>query len=208
MDNKNLGTKIISFGPLTRYSETVDGKYGTLSWSIRKGYPRITVYTENYEDKTKRDEFSFDKLITAPMDGVIVGMVISNLKLAYAATKEFKASVKCFNTKFVNNEPTNEVILQATIIIGKDKEGVVYLAAIEDGKKKLKFKLLPNPKWHKFYNDAGDEITDQATLSVLYAKAYTGLLETLMNTHLAGDAKIKYQLPKGAKSGTDDGFPM
>ena len=190
MSNKKVDVKIVSFVPLTLYTDTNDDDgYATLSWSIRKGYPRITVYTDNSRKKSK--EFSFDHLITAPMDAVIVNVVIDNLGKVIKSDKEIKLATKCYNVKYVNNEKTDDIYLQATIIIGKDKDGVIYMTAVEDGKRKVKFKLLPREKWHKFINAGGNEVTDKSELSVLFATAYHKRLKSLMDKHLADDAVIK-----------------
>jgi len=186
-------TKIVSFGALSLYADTDDEHYGTLSWSIRKGYPRITVYTDNSNDK--KGEFSYDKLITAPMDSVVVNMVLDSLLESIEGTTDTKNATECYNVKYVDNKPTDEIYLQATIVTGKDANGVVYLGAIQEGKKRVKFELLPRDKWHKF--KTGDTtITDKAKLSARFAKAYHARLKALMDKHLADEATIKEQLPK------------
>jgi len=183
--------KIVSFNPLSLYTDgDNDNQYATLTWSIRMGYPRITVYTENHRDR--KEEFSFDKLITAPFDTITVNMFINNLKTVIASKEPIKLAMKCYNVKYVNNEKTNDITLQATAICGKDSSGVIYLAAISEGKKKVKFELLPSSKWHKMVGSNGDEITDKAKLSAAYAKAYYDRLKSLMDINLTDSVNVKY----------------
>jgi len=190
---KESVTKIVSFGALTLYEDTEKDHFGTLSWSIRKGYPRITVYTDN--TKEKKDEFSFDKLITAPMDAIVVNIVMDRLLEAINGKPDTRNSTECYNVKYVDNKPTEEIYLQATIITGKDANGVVYVAAIQEGKQNVKFQLLPREKWHKFRNGS-DQVTDKANLSKMFATAYHARLKALMDKHLSDEAVVKEQPPK------------
>jgi len=197
-DNK---VKVVAFAPLSLYTDADESgeTYASLSWAIRGGYPRMTVYTENTRSRD-RNSFSFDKLIIAPMDPITINIVIENLKQVIKSETEIKLSMRCYNVKYVNDQKTDDVALQSTVIIGKSKDGVVYLAAVAEGKKKVKFNLLPNSKWHK-YNDAkGNEITDKKVLSNYFSTAYCNRLKSLMDKHLADDSVVKITDRKGGSS--------
>jgi len=179
MNNKNV---IINFASLSLTTDLENDKYATLSWSIRNGYPRASVYFNN--SRKERLAFSYDNLITSPFTQVMIYTVIDKIKDVIKAEKGTKTSVKCFNTKYSNNGPTDEIYLQSTFVIGKDKDGCVYLAAVAEGKPKIKFILQTNSKWFKVNDNDNNEITDQAELSVMAAKAYVARLEAGMNKHL------------------------
>jgi len=193
MPNSNK-VKIISFGPLSLHKDINKDSYASLTWSIRMGYPRLTVYTDNHNKKD--NEFSYDNLIIAPMNAVMVNIFIGYMAKAIAHKGPVKYSLECYNIEYVNDMKTENVILQATAICGKDKDGILYLAVVSGEKTKVKFDILPNDKWHKIKNADGDIITDKAELSALYATAYTNRLKSLMDKHLADDAQVKYTDPK------------
>lgn len=182
--------KIVPFVPLALYADGEGDEYASMTVSIRMGYPRLTVYTDN--NRKTKIPFSHDHLIIAPMDGIVVNMFIDMLSKIIKSDKEQKSAIKCFNVKYVDNKKTDEVILQATIIMGRDKDGVVYLGAVAEGKKKVKFKLLPRSKWHKFVNEQGEEVTDKRTLSTMFAMAYANRFKVLMDKYLADEINVKY----------------
>jgi len=171
--------QIVKFAPLTLYKNTEDDTYATLNWSMRMGYPRITVYTNN--KKGVKSDLDYNTIITAPFDSVTVGVVVDYLKEIAESTEPSRQVVDCFNVKYVNGEKTDEIVLQASVIVGKDAEGVNYISAIAEGKKKVKFEIMPNSKWFKFRDKNGDEITDKKIISNRYTKAYANLLGTLIS---------------------------
>jgi len=202
MDNK---IKIVSFIPLALYADTDEegSRYASLTWSIRMGYPRLSVYTDNTRDK--RDDFSYDKLIIAPLDAVTVNIVIDMLNKVISNPKEHHLSIKCLNVKYVNNVKTDEVAVQATIVIGRTEQGVIYLSAIADSKKKVRFNLVPNKKWHRLLDADGNDVTDNRVLSNTYAKAYSARLKALMDKFLVDDSAIKYTEKKNSVTRADPG---
>lgn len=161
--------------------------YALLTWGIRKGFPRITVWTNN-----KRPEgvkVDMNTVITAPFDYVSFTMfrhyfknIINNVEPDVK-----KYTIECFNVKFVDNKRTNDVYIQARVTIGRDKDNVIYIGVIADEKPKIKFDLMPNPKWFKFY--AGDKnlLEDKARLSTEYAKAYLEVMDKLYENVMVED---------------------
>lgn len=171
--------KLVKFSPLTLRKSGEEFKGAGLTWSIRKGFPRITVYTGgNILDKDKKVDYS--KIVIAPFDYTTMIMFLDYFKNVIESKDEIKYKVNCYNNKFVDNKRTEEVIIQASVIIGKDKEGVIYLAAVEENKRNLKFELIPEGKWHKFFNGENEEIINKRELSLSYARAYYDLLKNLL----------------------------
>lgn len=184
--------KLVKFAALTLRKSGDENKGVGLQWSIRKGFPRITVYTGPMfkEDKT----VDYSKIIIAPFDYTTMIMFLEYFKRIIYSKDECKYTVKCLNNKFVDNKRTEEIIVQASVIIGKDKDNVIYLAAIEDGKKNIRFDLVPEGKWHKFFNGNNEEIIDKGELSRSYANAYYDLLKNLLFKEFFIDAKEEVML--------------
>lgn len=151
----------------------VDGvsSRATLTWSVRNGYPRAVVYTDsNKAFQSGKPDYNF--IITVPFDLMNLGMVISVLEDIDKGPNDDLRVINSYNTKVENGERTNTRYLQGKLVIGKDKDGVRYIAAIEDGKKKVKFRLLPNMRWIQYANKDGSEITDMGKLSGMFTKNY------------------------------------
>ena len=196
---KNKVTRV-KFAPLTLRANYSDGEdYGLLTWATRNGYPRITVFTEN---KHKSENFDYNKMITAPFDYVTLNMFLSIFEKVIDADPDTKYQVECKGSKFVNRERTDEVIVQATVTVGKDKDGVIYMAATEDGKRKVKFDLILG-KWHTIMIN-GDHVTDKAMLSKIYATGYLKAAKKLLGQQLINDTLKVDTASTTSSSGGED----
>lgn len=167
---------------LSKKIQLEDGSYDSaaLTWSVRNGYPRITVWTSDkaYNKTTKKMDFKYT--ITAPFDYVNIGIFIDYIRAIVNADSNTTYKVNCYNVKYENNVKTNEVFLQATAIVGKDSEGVIYLALKEEGKRSIKFELLPDSKWFKFFDKDNNEITNKSILSKMYTINYVRVVSNLL----------------------------
>ena len=179
--------KVVRLAPLTIKKETTNGE-ASLSWSVRMGFPRITVHTEG-NTKNEDGTMNYDKIIIAPLDYVNLKYVLTLLKQVIDSEGETKYTVECYNSVFKDRVRMNEVKVQAKIILGKDQDGVIYLSAIEDNKTKIKFDLLPSSKWFKYYDKDNKEITDKSRVSKLYATGYLELLQESFINEFKTDVK-------------------
>lgn len=149
-----------------------------LDWSIRGIYPRITVYTS---DKAFVDNKpNYDHIITAPFDIVTLGYLVSNLELCNNTKDPTHSRIDCYNTKVVNGVRTDERYIQATVEVGKDEEGVCYIKVSEEKKPTIKFKLLPNTVWFKYYDKTGEQIKDNSVLSKIFTRGYIRTIRSLI----------------------------
>lgn len=174
----------VRFSKLTiaKNIELDDGKQdsASLTWSTRNGYPRITVYTSNNLCKDKDGKFDFSYIVTAPFDYITLQIFLTRFQEVIDSESEINYKINCYNIKFDKGVRTNDIYLQATVVVGKDKNGVIYLAAVEEGKRNIKFELLPSDKFFKFYDKDNNEISDKKVLSKLYATGYVKVLNKLL----------------------------
>jgi len=169
--------QMIKFSGLTLKKQYDDGKdYGVLLWSIRAGYPRITVYTTNAK-KEPNAKFDFNTRIVATFDNVTMVSVIRDLKSIINAKPGTTKVRDCYNHKFVNGVRTDEIVLQAKVTIGKTTEGLIFIAVTEGSKKKIRFDILPKTLYSKLRDDEGKIVTDQSVLSKDHAESYLMILE-------------------------------
>lgn len=196
MKNK---VKLVKFAILTlrKNYEDESNDYGLLQWSIRNGYPRISIFTTS--KKSDHTGFDYGTLITAPFDYITLGVLFDKFKEIIDSPVDTKYVINCYNAEFKNGEKTGKDILQSRVVIGKDKSGIIYISVVEEEKKKIKFDLLPSDRWFKFFDNTGAEITDKAELSKVYAKSYLRTLIKLMESELLKDSTNEVSLETKAK---------
>lgn len=177
--NTKPKVQLVKFSPLRLRKNLEDGEYALLTWSSRNGYPRITVFTEN---KVKRETFDYNKMITAPFDYTTLNTFIDMFHKIIDGENDKSYKINCFNMKYVNNERTNEKYLQAAVTVGKNKNGVIFIAVVAEGKPKIAFDLNYTDFFTVFKN--GEPITDQGELSCLYAKGYLRTLKKIVGIRM------------------------
>jgi len=170
--NKN-NVVMVKFAPLTLRKDYGDGDYGILNYATRNGYPRITVFTSN---KNKEEAFDYNTMVNATFSLTQFLMFVDEMRDIVNGDKDKSASVDCFNAKFINGVKTNDIELQATAIVGKDKDGIIYLAVTSEGKRKVKFELLPT-EWNKYSRNK--EVLSKEELSKRFAKSYIRAIDLL-----------------------------
>lgn len=181
MEENNEKVKIIKFAALNLRKDLADDKDSArLSWSMRGEYPRVTVYTSSNNFLKEDRTMDYNFVIIAPFDIVTFMYFLQTLAMVANQPKSSHYSINCLNTKVENGVRTNETIVQAIVSFGKDDNGVIYLSVTEDGKRKVKFDLLPNTRWFKYQDGDGNTITDKAFLSKMFTLSYIETLKRLM----------------------------
>ena len=182
--------RVVRYNPLTLHkSYTNDAGVNdraSLIWSSRMANPRISVYTESAfdaEGKPKVKEPGKITSVVAPFNYITFGIFLSNINNILEAKNESKIQTDCYNTKYVDNKPTTEIAIQASVIVGRNKDGVIYIAVMKDGLKKVSFELLPD-KYVKYYSSDGEVITDKKTLSNMFTKVYIDTINKLFSDDL------------------------
>lgn len=199
--------KLVKFAPLTlkSYVEEDDGE-ATLQWSIRMGYPRITVY-RHIKDTDKGKEIDYSKIIIAPFDYVNFSLLISYIREVNKTNTPVVYKIACYNVEFVDNVKTDKRILQAVVKVGKDLDGCNYIELSAPEKLTIRFPLLPNFKWHVHdkLNDKGESVLAPKDLSTKFTTAYAMLINKLVLDEYPVDARTEVMLdPPNSKKLTND----
>lgn len=156
-----------------------------LVWSIRGVYPRITVFTSSLP--SDKPGFDYDKMLTAPFDYITLQMLFEKMREVIKHDGEISVATECYNSEFVKGVKTGNIAIQSKVVVGKDKNGIIYIMLVVTDKPKIKFNLLPDSRWYKHFDSLGNEITDKAVISKMYATAYVTTLDKLFTSQIAND---------------------
>jgi len=172
----------------------IDGKTckANLSWSVRSNFPRVAVYLSNKDDELL-------SVMLAPLTYANLGMMTDSIKKIAVESKEQHVDYKCEGMKWVENKPSSETEYKATVRIGKDAEGIMYLAVIAPEKPKIRFALVP--KGLKLFDEQVKEF-DPKTTSTMFAESYAKTLDTQMS--LVKDEVVSYRKNTEFKSSFSD----
>lgn len=129
-----------------------------LSWGVRDGNPRITVFTNTQTEKP------VDGIITAAMNPETFYIFLSDLnEVALNGENGTKRKIDCFQGVYGDDgKITNERILASELYYGKDDNGIVWLSVISGNKPKVKFEFKVSD-YHKFYRGNGEALSDKET---------------------------------------------
>jgi len=200
---KKRTTEILRFNGLAlrkQYEDSDD--FAVLTWSVRMGYPRVTVYTTNKKPENG-EKFDYNTFINAPYDFVAIEDLFDLMDEVLASDKDITRQILSNNNKFKDGVRTDEIVPQGLVKVGKT-DGVMWLAVLEEGKKKIKFELLPN-KYHTRYTNENEVLKDKAELSKRYASGYIKVLKRLMrkvseDTMVSSNIKKDTNVTKTEKS--------
>jgi len=146
---------------------TVDNKRARLVISYRDTNPRITVYT-GVPGK--------EGMISWPCDLAHFVTVLNILKEVANGPNGDKRIIDSLTTRYENNKPTNEKDLVSRLVIGKNSEGICYIAVIDETKPKIVFEIRPS-QYHIFRDNNAEVIPD----NVISKHMAIGIADTLLN---------------------------
>lgn len=179
--------RVIRFTPVslrTNYDDT----FATLVWSVRMGYPRVTVFLDN--DKFNKDKIDYSKQIKATFDHIKLKVFLKQADKVIKSEKSVEYGVKSKNNEYSNGERTNNIVLQSTLFLGKDDDGMIYLKLVEPGKKMVRFELGMDNKYIVLVKPDGQDLDDKSKLSALYATEYIDTLRLLLDEEVKKFAKV------------------
>lgn len=153
------------------FGKPVDGGKGPpkMSFDVYRGNPSITVFTNDPKDPDT-------KPIKAKMDSVIFGTFMSTVEQVIDAEP---------NTQFriVNRQGhPKKTFVDSITVIGKDPDGIVYIALNKEGKVTKKFNLMPTV-YSDLADAQGNPVSDDVK-SRLYAKGFFRQLNEFVNRYV------------------------
>lgn len=155
-------------------------KKSSLMYGLFSNNPRITVYTNDPADQGNE----YGK-ITAKIDAMVFAAYIQLIKDAIAAPGEFSTKIENKNFTFFGGKRSDEPAVVSELMVGKDKEGVVWVAVMAKGRPKIKFPFGLTD-FHRLIKSDGSEYTAAET-SVLAARAMVSIMENLMPVMIANN---------------------
>lgn len=143
----------------------------SLAFSVAKNQPRISVYTNIESDRNRG-------MVIAKMDTPTFFGFLQLLRNVIEGESDTKYSIENKEHTFFNGERSREPKVTSTTVVGKDREGRVFIGVVAKNITPIKFIFGPTDYHHLVHKD-GTPFT-QAELSVLYAKGYLELLHNLI----------------------------
>lgn len=158
----------------------------TLGISVHKNQPQIDVRT-NVEGDIEYGR------ISAKLDGFTFTTFLAKLEeiIRPETPADTKFIIKCFAGKFIQGQ-RSEPKLDTQVVIGKDRENMLYIAVTSWQKERPIIKFIFKPHEEKgvplfqFYDGTGNPLSP-AEVSRLYASGYLKLLETLVPNVLCSE---------------------
>jgi len=191
--------KFMKFGLTTSVGED---DFGRLEWSIREGFPRITVYTTNKKGEDGR--IGYEAIITAPFDFVTFFSFFKKIRKVIISDGKAECKIDCLNYRYdANNERTNEKYVQATVGVFKDDHGKIFIYVHATDKSQLTFEIRPRP-FFNHYDEEGNLVKDIRVINKEYALSYISVIEKLMAEHVKNEhvREIKLDPPQGRQKQT------
>lgn len=175
---------VITDKKFSLFGKPVDGGKGPpkMSFDVYRGNPSITVFTNDPKDPD-------GKPIKAKMDPAIFGTFIATCYQVLDAEP---------NTQFrVINRTGHpkKTFVDSITVIGKDADGIVYLALNKQDKPTKKFNIMPTV-YSDLADAQGNPIPD-GVKSVLYARGFFKMLEAF-TTHYITET---YEPPQPQQQG-------
>lgn len=192
-DNNRYKTQreknVLDDSKLKLWTDALPNGEGKPSFSlyVAGNNPRIDVYTNLPGDKD-------DGKIRAEIDIVIAGEIFQTIE-DYANNIEQNPQVTWENSgkgwDRANNRPTKDMMVKSKIVVGKDKEGRIYIAvlAADPDRPKIKFHF-GNNLFRKVFAGNNEKASD-AMVSRMTALAWTGMQKILLPTVLANTYVFK-----------------
>jgi hypothetical protein len=151
------------------------GQQASLIWGIHANNPRITVYTNDPQDKGADKGYG---KISANLDLPVFFAFLRSLDQVIEGPNDVKLGIENKNFIFPQGKRSEKPIVVSTLFFGKDKDGVVWMSVSAKDRPKIKFDFGIND-FHHFVKGDGTPYT-KAEMSVLFAKGYVRILEEMV----------------------------
>lgn len=164
-----------------RLTTTIGDRRAALSWGIRNGYPRLTVYI------FRPDENKLEVFIPANMDIATFNIFVDMIKEIINGPNDQLRKIECKTRKWEDGKPAGEPYVAGTAVVGKGSDGKVFITVAGNDTYKPKFYLTLSD-WHVLIDNSGTSIGEEAS-NKLYAYAYINKVARAIN-----DGVSKYLL--------------
>ena len=153
-------------------------KPATLGVDVRKNEVIFTVWTGGKNAEGRNDT------IPAKMDAYTFGALCSAVEDAIIAPAgEFREGFRCYVPRKRQPGDTGRPrMVGATAVVGKDKQGQVYLSIVKKDPPHIKFVFKPGAMSEHL---VGQDVGTPAQTSVRYAKGWLKIIERLTTTYLS-----------------------
>lgn len=165
--------RIIDFERLQMWTPTpgAAGKRAKLAFGIRDGNPRVTVFTNDPNDKINNG------IIYAAMNPETFYSFLELFEATIRSKEEIKYKISCFGTRWENDKPTKDKILISDLCFGRDSDGIIWICLVAENRPKIKFEFTISD-YHHIYDGAGNQF-DKSKASHLEAKAKLAVLRDI-----------------------------
>lgn len=187
------GPRIQDLNKFTLFAEIpgVDNQRARLTWSIRGGQPRISVFMFN--PATNRNE-----VISAPLAPDVFMFLCDKIEEVTTAAPGTKYKVECLTAvRDAAGKMTSERKLISELWFGIDAEGMIWLSVIDGDKPRIKFNFNLW-EYNKIYKPDGT-VFSAAEGSVGIAKATIRALRQIYTVNMA---EFTEYVPAGGKAGS------
>jgi hypothetical protein len=161
---------------------SIRGKHCKFGVGVLRGMPRFILWTDDPNESSDKNK-DYGKIVAA-MD-YITFMSAVKMVAHYATvpgTEELRTRIDCLNHDFKGGKRSETPSLQASLIIGRDKDGIIYASVISaDGgrvKVKVPFKL-PDARYHTFTGQDGRPLSateESKAVALGWAESLMGLM--------------------------------
>jgi len=152
-----------------------EGKRSKLSWYIREGSPRITVYTNIPSDTINRGA------ISAAMNPETALIFLDLFEKGILDNNAFKYKLECFTTPWSDTGERLDKKVTSELWFGKDNTGMVWISILSDNRPKIKFEFKISD-WHRIFHADGTQFTEVEG-SVLQAMAVIKAMRNIITSH-------------------------
>lgn len=191
--------EIIRINELARFTMFSDntnqsGKKARLAWAVRDNNPRIVVYINDVNLR------GAEGIINAPMNPETFLCFLNLLEKITKNPSPDSYIIECYNTPWVDNKPTDTKVLVATVIAGKNEQGITYIDIIPVNKPKFRFSFNISD-YHKIYKSdktpfSASESSTLQTLSAISAlrDIFTGYANGFRNAKTSNTNSLNKQV--------------
>lgn len=163
--------RILDFNRLSMWTPTpgVENKRARLSFGMLDVNPRITIFTNNPEDKVNKG------VLSAAMNPETFMMFLNRFEAITRGPADKKEKIPCYQGK--------ERVKVSDLIFGKDADGFCWLSVVAPNRPNIKFTFKMSD-WHELQLADGTKFSE-TDCSVLEAQAKIQILRTIYGQYFA-----------------------